>query len=821
MTVKLFKNGILSPGFRILSQYEGREYQIIFPTGAILYVDRSAIKGLNFINLWLKPAPVDHGQTQGLCGMYDGNVTNDLTFPNKTVYNTDLNQPNDYSLTWRVNPQDTLYTGSCDNGNMLEKQSSFCYCDSSEKCGDGYDLVICPFLERDQIDFTAQLEARAVYPLKCLDQLNYDSTTFPLFEYNQNYKPEFINTSLTSPSGFTYKAVTVLAEGILESDNIALTCKDISAVRMYAVKESLIYDMFETGQYIWSKAAVQSIQTQCEIELERNTSLWEGDPKAPPTSYTSLFCIAECGATGTCTQGVCSCNSGYGGSDCFVETNLPPNLFGLANGGLCDTRDEECSTVVLYVNNTVNVPELACYVTKLMSNASGTYNLLGSLSALTKSNATFLTVNEVQCSLPEAGTFQVQIATNENSLSAPAFVIVYDSQCMDCFTSNTTCTQKTSTCLINNLCYEDGEFNPNSVREFCNSSISVTTWQVAKDSCRGLPVMWLKEKGYISGGQSQNGDTSFCKELCADSDGCLSFDFNSTSNECSLNTEDSALLIDSSTYNYEWICENYPCQMRNITWKNKPGFAFVKTQDKPKVTSSINECRRYCLEEKKFTCRSIQLLRDAKLCYLSALTSLTAGSGLVRWPGYVFEEWNCNTETEIALPTANPEAVIAQKDTLSQDIYTLFCKFNISNSGTIYQANVKFLIEDEVVERKTIFTNKENNTYWVGMDPGRLINLKYGAQLSCGVSLCVNGSCEATIGGFRKSQVLSLSVTVTSPAALLVQEGQPGKNITIHSNFPPAFLCDSFNSTSACTLNIKLRCMVSNSSEYRGHEIYE
>lgn len=86
-----------------------------------------------------------------------------------------------------------------------------------------------------------------------------------------------------------------------------------------------------------------------------------------------------------------------------------------------------------------------------------------------------------------------------------------------------------------------------------------------------------------------------------------------------------------------------PCQMRNITWKSKPGFAFIKTQDKPKVTSSINECRRYCLEEKKFTCRSIQLLRDAKLCYLSNLTSLTAGGGLVRWPGYVFEEWNCNT----------------------------------------------------------------------------------------------------------------------------------------------------------------------------------
>lgn len=55
----------------------------------------------------------------------------------------------------RVNPKDTFYTGTCDDGNslknLLEKQPSFCYCDSSEKCGDGYDLAVCPFLERGDL----------------------------------------------------------------------------------------------------------------------------------------------------------------------------------------------------------------------------------------------------------------------------------------------------------------------------------------------------------------------------------------------------------------------------------------------------------------------------------------------------------------------------------------------------------------------------------------------------------------------------------------------------------------------------------------------
>ena len=59
-----------------------------------------------------------------------------------------------------------------------------------------------------------------------------------------------------------------------------------------------------TGNFAWLKAALQSIRVQCQVELERNSSLWVGSPAAPPESYTDTFCIAGCGGAGTCTDGV-------------------------------------------------------------------------------------------------------------------------------------------------------------------------------------------------------------------------------------------------------------------------------------------------------------------------------------------------------------------------------------------------------------------------------------------------------------------------------------------------------------------------------------
>ena len=65
-------------------------------------------------------------------------------------------------------------------------------------------------------------------------------------------------------------------------------------------------------------------------------------------------------------EGTSNCSAPFGGADCFVDTALPPNLFFLANNGLCDTSRDLCNTITVYNNNTLADPTLSCYFEPVM-----------------------------------------------------------------------------------------------------------------------------------------------------------------------------------------------------------------------------------------------------------------------------------------------------------------------------------------------------------------------------------------------------------------------------------------------------------------------
>lgn len=86
-----------------------------------------------------------------------------------------------------------------------------------------------------------------------------------------------------------------------------------------------------------------------------------------------------------------------------------------------------------------------------------------------------------------------------------------------------------------------------------------------------------------------------------------------------------------------------PCGKRGIKWSRQPGFAILGPANRTKSANTRTECRLLCLKETQFLCRSFQFLPAAGLCYLFSLTSLQGEDNFVRLPGYVFEEWACQT----------------------------------------------------------------------------------------------------------------------------------------------------------------------------------
>lgn len=58
-----------------------------------------------FMNLWVKPSPSDFGKTEGMCGNFNMDKTDDLRFKNGSLFTGAGSKPNqrpkEFSKHWR------------------------------------------------------------------------------------------------------------------------------------------------------------------------------------------------------------------------------------------------------------------------------------------------------------------------------------------------------------------------------------------------------------------------------------------------------------------------------------------------------------------------------------------------------------------------------------------------------------------------------------------------------------------------------------------------------------------------------------------------
>lgn len=80
------------------------------------------------------------------------------------------------------------------------------------------------------------------------------------------------------------------------------------------------------------------------------------------------------------------CQDNYGGSDCFVKTDEPPNVSDISRSVFCDLHDENCDKVIIYNNNSVNVDTLSCFLKEMKVNISIYYNKTGDLNFIYNNN---------------------------------------------------------------------------------------------------------------------------------------------------------------------------------------------------------------------------------------------------------------------------------------------------------------------------------------------------------------------------------------------------------------------------------------------------
>ncbi|XP_077865016.1 von Willebrand factor D and EGF domain-containing protein-like [Saccoglossus kowalevskii] len=411
LTIKIIQNGDMTPGFRLVRTNSGYNYQVHFPNGA--FVEAS---GGYYLDICLSPASDDYGWLNGgLCGSYDGNYANDfLKGPFNSAnreYLPARSNAHEFSDTWRLPEGNNLFYGEIDDSESDRKNST---------------------------------------------QIPEWPTPSGITE---QFAIEYCNNLVLG------SAAAKACEGVLfqnETDTFIENC----------VLDIQVLDDLNTAQ---SSSAL--LRDQCEEIVSKDTTHWlvnDDGVIVPPVAIIGALCPADCNGKGNCTEGVCVCSDGYGGTDCSVTLSEAPDVYRGHKNGLCDTSFESCSHVSIFGDKFVEA--MTCHVTRIKISETG----FTIEDVASKEDSVFKTYEEIQCPVDQLSRRRrrdadpvepigalISVSNDGTNESPQILVIIYNDNCDVCNGTDGFCRRKTNICIVDGDCYDLGD-------PLCQSGLS--TW---------------------------------------------------------------------------------------------------------------------------------------------------------------------------------------------------------------------------------------------------------------------------------------------------------------------------------------------------------
>ncbi|XP_025096161.1 uncharacterized protein LOC112565098 isoform X2 [Pomacea canaliculata] len=489
LTTKIFLNGNLTPGTRIYQEDEGNIIKVLLPTGTVAIVTAGTQTELG---LEIRPSVLDVNQTQGLCGVFDGNILNDLTSRYDRVTPVTSSRitrdPNDFSMTWINDESQSFYGGF--KGTASFDTSTYCTCERSKliSCSpQGYISDCGVSISGKEITQTLledHYQTRAVQNL----QRRKRQTTGEVFTYDPYFNASDSATWPTQ-SGKTESQARAACSNRVISSQAYLQCKDFSPDNFTTEIENCVRDVQLTDNLDWSDSALQTAQKLCGSTIATDSNLWvdsnptdESVPATIQSNIANTLCQNQCSGHGSCQNGVCSCDSKYGGIDCSFEKSQAPTVDVVFSSVMCQTNLGSCNRTIVRGYNFMNLLPgfLSCHLTPIQVDQTGWTRSGPSVTV----SAEYRSRYEVVCNLPAERSYTIAISNDQRSTSiSEALFLTYDSQCFVCSISNdsqsATCTLKPLTCFIGGMCFLEKQKNPADSCLACQPSKSQTSWTQA------------------------------------------------------------------------------------------------------------------------------------------------------------------------------------------------------------------------------------------------------------------------------------------------------------------------------------------------------
>ncbi|XP_071167716.1 uncharacterized protein [Mytilus edulis] len=482
ISVELYKNGELTPGTEIRRIGCGQKYQVILPTGTVVTVQSS---GTQFINIWINPSSVDRGQTEGLCGSYDGNRYNDVFYPSNGRPDNNKN-PTPFCMKWKQS-QTIFYGVSAEKYNYI---NTFCSCIQNKEvfCNRGHGIMTCA---KSRYDITSTILRQAKIPNighrhrrdVAEDDTVLTTTVMP------------VQTNITTINYTSAEAYNRCKELVEQNKAVQSCWSTVNNTLFNTSMENCAADLVDSGDEVWANGYITDVVEECLNTLANQQQIVDGKVMLPNDTEvvnTTELCQQDCGQHGECIEGVCRCAAGYSGLSCDVsaEDTVPTMIIQPAGTGSCgcDRRTtDDCNTVTVYGDNFVESTTLRCHYEFTQGPVFGKPASLGR-----SATAQYVSINQVTCTLPEVNDgVYISISNNAQGYSSDWYLhTVYDSVCFDCVSSGQTSpaiqyNRKNFTCVINGQCFAANDKKPDDECKSCDSSYSDNKWTDSSDkSCK-------------------------------------------------------------------------------------------------------------------------------------------------------------------------------------------------------------------------------------------------------------------------------------------------------------------------------------------------
>ncbi|XP_052063239.1 uncharacterized protein LOC127702954 isoform X1 [Mytilus californianus] len=419
----------------------------------------------------VKPSVLDLGSAEGLCGYIsseNGQRDDDLRKRNETEATTSIE---DFAKSWEVtgtseslfaeNPPVLSYENSlqsyCTCANVGGPQGGitdnyFLHCNLSQPMEACYDVQTDLSLDTRCSDGNRKKRS-ASDPLKRVirstddtdDVIDFTPLTFSENVFNDSVPHEVPKWS----NGWTYELAESTCREYI-NERFPHDLSDITGEYPDDYIGTCVDDIKAAGDTSFMSTTLDTMLTAAKVELERNQTLKEEtteDGRTLLEKLTSLLCLNNCSSNGNCINGICVCNSMFGGEDCSKSRTTAPTNISVPELGLCQSRTRSCKKT--NVMGHFMPPDVWCNIQHfeiLENNISYT-------GSPTISKADIKHSYMVSCEFANARRkrstsnttvfadgYEISLSNDGSNYGEVVTLIVYDEECYSCNTVNVTCT---------------------------------------------------------------------------------------------------------------------------------------------------------------------------------------------------------------------------------------------------------------------------------------------------------------------------------------------------------------------------------------------